>query len=105
MQGVIVKIPKTIQIGGLVLEIKDRTEMCKDYEEEGTADFNHSRIILDTHSTGEKLSQQAREVTFFHELTHYVDNACNLKLSEEDVDRRAHYWYQIIKQLIGANKN
>lgn len=78
------RIPSSIKIGGITykVEIKDLGD------DMGKTTFDKSLISID-----EKLNQEQREATFYHEVIHCINN----QLTEMEVEFLAQSIYQIIK--------
>ena len=101
------KIPKKIQILGRTIEVVIGGEDPDGDGAWGEAVFKEGRIYLYKKSKGEKVSRDAMEATFFHELTHWILNmqGYDKENNDEDfVDRVSGAMHQIFNQLIAFNR-
>lgn len=96
------KIPEKITVVGLEYDVQlkpgSSSELCS-----GGANGYHSSqtCVLIINSD---LSDQQKEITFLHELTHAVHDALNIsfdniQLDERYVDSFSRVWYEILKQI------
>ena len=91
------KIPSKINIGGIIYDI----EITSGKENNALQDraylgrINKEKCLI----TLEKdVNKQVLEQAFFHEIIHGIEYEFKLDISEDDVDRVATGFYQILKE-------
>lgn len=84
------RIPTKLKIGAVTYEVK----LVKDLKDgsdsvDGLYDVTNNTISID-----ETLSQEAKEITFIHEILH----ACNSTMNHEFLDSLSEQIYQVFKE-------
>lgn len=97
-------IPKTIQIIGREIKIEYDENIMRDDDNIGLAKIREGKILLvpiGTKTTN--VTKESIEVTFIHELLHYILHSTRyykLHSDEDFVSRISEVLYQVIKQII-----
>lgn len=92
-----IKIPKTINIGGIIYDIRLVSgKSSNDLQEKnyiGRIDYDNCIITID-----KNINQQIMVLTLLHEILHVVNHNYKTKLSEDDIDKISSGLYQIFKE-------
>lgn len=85
-------IPEKFKLNGKTIEVIIDNDYCQDEKLLGEADFTDKIITLCDRFDGQKLSKNAKEKIYYHELIHMILDAMGknvLKYDEDFVDRFA----------------
>ncbi len=79
------RIPNKLKIGGRIFDVREVVGLVDNgnFKESG-----HNTILLDA-----ELNQESRELAFFHEVLHSLNN----QLDDRDVEWMAQGIYQVLK--------
>lgn len=103
------KIPPTIQIGGIIYQVKWNPEpFFNDNGDEMVARIVYTDNFIEISST--KMGEQMVDVSFLHEVCHGVFYCMGIigspkrQLTESFVEQCAHLWYQVFQQILDYNQ-
>ena len=99
------KIPEALQIIGRTYVLQQNNTV---YTKDDSYSQTHPglQIIEASDRTKTDVAQEKWELDYIHEVQHLVYNALGYPADyddEEKVTRFSEVWYQIIKQIVGAN--
>jgi Zn-dependent peptidase ImmA (M78 family) len=84
-------LPDKISIGAIDYKVEFSHESCEEYERKyhervvGYHSFHDAKIAVDTDQ-----SDEAKRLTFVHEIIHAIEDAVKVEHSEDDVERIAN---------------
>ena len=91
------KIPSKINIGGIIYDVRLVSSKAGNVLQEssfrGMCSNEQCVITIDNDPNGQVIEQ-----TFFHEILHGIESNFKLSFSEDDVDRIARGFYQVLKE-------
>lgn len=96
------KFPKTIQIAGLIFEIKEVPGLLENEDCVGLSDFDTQEILIEKNQ-----SEQSKELSLIHELVHLIEILLGYKNQENPmphdevfINSFSNLWHQVTIQLI-----
>lgn len=91
------KIPRKVNIGGIIYDVKIISGKANNALQQTTnlGNINSEKCLI----TIEKdVNKQTQEQTFFHEIMHGIEWHFKLDISEENIDRIATGFYQVLRE-------
>ena len=93
-------IPEEFRLNKKRIRVKINDDYCDSKAYLGEADFDSKIITLSDKYKGKRLKTETKEKTFYHELVHFIFDACGyeeMKYDEEMVDKIAMKFYEYEK--------
>lgn len=91
------KIPQKVNIGGIIYKVKLISGTPKNDLQErnylGRIDHCKCEITLEKDA-----DKQVIESTFIHEIAHGLEYKFKMEIAEDDIDRIANGFYQVLKE-------
>ena len=95
MSEFLIKVPQSIEVGGLTYRIEYDSKLLHYEGNLGQCDHRKQLITM-----GYSHTPDGQDETLWHELTHAVNRSyLNGKLSEDDINSISTGQYQVLKQL------
>jgi hypothetical protein len=97
------KIPEKIQILGVEIPTVWDDKLCDDKEVYARADFHQGIIIMQKKTLGVERTDDQIFQAYLHEVQHWIYRILCYPADRDDedkVDRMAHTWMQVIKQIV-----
>ena len=91
------KIPKSINVGGHTISVKQIKCFKGNPGRLGTAYLTAKKIKLSRTCCGDKICQSVAEATFLHEIIHHIDAVYGIRINESQVRRLSEGLYQVLK--------
>ena len=89
------KIPSKINICGIIYDVIFESVKCNHMTEEALwGNVIHRECVIYLNDT---INTQKQWQTFFHEVTHAIAENYSIKINEDDVNRFANCFYQVLK--------
>lgn len=88
------RIPRKVTVAGVDFKVSEAKGLGRNDAKRGETQYFDREIKLDS-----DLVPQEKCQTFIHEVTHAIDDTFDCKLSESQVKRMAHGFYQVLGQL------
>jgi hypothetical protein len=94
------KIPKKVKIMGKIIDVEWDKELVEKSDSTGEAHYRFNKIVLQPNVKGYLRDQQEIDITFFHELIHFVLDSMeesDLRSNEKFVGLLSSMLYQVLK--------
>ena len=87
-------IPEKITVAGVDFKVSDVKGLGRNDSRRGETQYFDRELRLDP-----DLDSQSKEQTFIPEVSHAIDDTYDCKLSESQIRRMSHGFYQVLRQL------